>query len=120
MRYFLALALLALTSCASLNNAGTASYSIKPFNGVNGVTCCEVEIKNGKEIGHLKVRAEKHADGSYFIDLEERNVKAFTGQAIAAQAVGGAVDNVAGAVSTRAITGAAGKVIPGVIGAIAK
>lgn len=88
MKHLIALAMLAmaLTGCASLNNAGTASYSVKPFVTDKGeVHCCEVTVLNGKEIASLDAHIEKKG-GDYTIDLKERGVMAFRGQEIAAGA----------------------------------
>lgn len=86
--------LFGLFGCASLQNAGTAKYKIEPFvNNVTGETiCCVVTVTNGKEISNLIAHVEKKGD-NYTIDLNERGVKAFEGQAIAAGAMKEAIDD---------------------------
>ena len=83
-----------LTGCASLNNAGTAKYSVEPIITETGPICCRVLVENGKEYASLKAHVERRADGSYVVDLDERNVKAFEGQAKTAGAVKAATDAV--------------------------
>ncbi|MHB8871227.1 MAG: hypothetical protein ACYC5G_02085 [Candidatus Doudnabacteria bacterium] len=83
-----------LTGCASLQNAGTAHYSVKPFivnRNTGEVACCEVTINNGKEISSLIAHIEKKGN-DYTVDLNEQGVKAFEGQAIAAGAMKEAID----------------------------
>jgi hypothetical protein len=83
----IAAVLLPMYGCASLNHAGTASYSVKPFADQNGnVHCCEVTVHNGKEIESLEAHIEKNGD-NYVVDLKEKGVKAFAGQRISASAV---------------------------------
>ncbi|MBK8401198.1 MAG: hypothetical protein IPL29_09155 [Propionivibrio sp.] len=90
---FILLALL-LSGCASLQNAGTAEYSVKPFVDTAGrVLCCDVTVKNGKEIAFLDAHIEKRGD-DYTVDLKERGVKAFEGQAISAAAMGAVLTSV--------------------------
>lgn len=85
-RFLLPLALLGLTGCASLNEAGTASYSVKPYTDAQGNThCCEVSVQNGKEIRLLDATVEKRGD-DYTVKLHEEGVTAFDGQRIAAGA----------------------------------
>ena len=83
-----------LAGCASLNNAGTAKYSVEPIITDSGPICCRVLVENGKEYASLKAHIERRADGSYVVDLDERNVKAFEGQAKTAGAVKAATDAV--------------------------
>lgn len=87
MKSIIALAaLVSLAGCASLDHAGTASYSVKPFVTDKGeVHCCEVTVTNGKEIASLDAHIEKKG-ADYTIDLKERGVVAFRGQEIAAGA----------------------------------
>jgi hypothetical protein len=81
-----------LSGCASLNNAGTAEYSVKPFTDSAGaITCCEVSVKNGKEIASLEAHISKQGD-NYTVDLKEQGVMAFQGQQIAAGATQSAID----------------------------
>lgn len=96
---------LILAGCASLQNAGTAEYSVKPFviDATTGtVACCEVVVRNGKEITYVKARIEKRGD-DYTVDLEEQGVQAFAGQAIAAGATKTALDAAARAAVASAL-----------------
>ena len=92
-------ALLAITltsGCASMQYAGTASYSVKPFTDNGGaVMCCEVAVNNGKEIANLEAHIVKTPDGGYTVDLKEQGVAAFQGQAIAAGATKEAIADAA-------------------------
>lgn len=84
---YLVIVLLLLAGCSSMNYAGTASYNIKPFIDANGNKhCCEVNVRNGKEIGELDATITAKADGSYKVRLHEVSVKAFEGQRIAGKA----------------------------------
>lgn len=90
MKPILAVAILvALSGCASLNNAGTAEYVFKDSVVTkDGATHTRgVTVRNGKEIAELDARISKTPDGGYVIDLRERGVKAFDGQAIASGAM---------------------------------
>ena len=80
-----------LTGCASLNNAGTAKYSVEPIITDSGPICCRVLVENGKEYASLKAHVERKPDGSYVVDLDEKTVKAFEGQAKVAEATNGSV-----------------------------
>ena len=81
-------AVLSLASCASLQYAGSADYSVKPFKDADGkVMCCAVDIHNGKEIANLEAHITKTGD-DYTVDLKEQGVAAFAGQQISANAVG--------------------------------
>jgi len=106
MRMFLAVVvMLALSGCASLQNAGTAEYSVKPFvidAKTGAIACCEVVVKNGKEIANVKAHIQKQGD-NYTVDLEEQGVMAFQGQAIAAGATKDAIDAVAKAAAAAAL-----------------
>lgn len=84
-RAILALVVVALTGCASLQQAGTASYSVKPFMAGDKAMCCEVTVSNGKEIALLDATVVKHGD-DYEVRLHEEGVVAFEGQRIAAGA----------------------------------
>ena len=96
-------ALLALAGCASLNNAGTANYDVRPFIDAAGAPhCCEVSVRNGKEIANLKARIEKRGD-DYIVELEQQGVQAFAGQAIAAGAQRAALDAAARAAVASAL-----------------
>lgn len=92
-----------LSSCASLQDAGVAQYSIKPFQDAAGVTrCCDVQIKNGKEIGSLKASIT-NTDGNFSVQLEEAGITAFQGQAIAAHVTQTALDAAAKAAVASAL-----------------
>lgn len=81
-----------LAGCASLNNAGTAKYTVEPIvTEANGVICCRVSVENGKEYASLKAHIERRADGSYVVDLDERTIRAFEGQAKVAETASAAV-----------------------------
>lgn len=84
-RFLPPLLLLALAGCASLNDAGTASYTVKPFMAGDKAVCCEVTIANGKEIRLLDATVDKHGD-DYQVRLHEEGVTAFDGQRVAAGA----------------------------------
>lgn len=76
-----------LAGCTSLQNAGTASYRIKPFELADGkLACCELEVLNGKEITGLEARITKTGD-DFTIELKEQGVKAFKGHEISAEAM---------------------------------
>lgn len=77
--------LVLLVACGTF---GTAEYSVKPIVSGDRVVCCEVLVKNGKEYTSLKAHIERRADGSYVVDLDERNVKAFEGQATTGETLG--------------------------------
>lgn len=79
-----------LAGCASLNAAGTAKYSVEPIITDSGPVCCRVLVENGKEYATLKAHVERRADGSYVVDLDEKTVKAFEGQAKVAETAGAA------------------------------
>lgn len=79
------IAVLALSGCASLDQAGTASYSMKPVLVNDKLVCCEVVIVNGKEIALLDATVIKRGD-DYEVRLHEEGVAAFEGQRIAAGA----------------------------------
>lgn len=99
MRYsivLVAMLALMLPGCASMQYAGTASYSVKPFADKAGnVLCCEVAVNNGKEIANLEAHIVKTPDGGYTVDLREQGVAAFQGQAIAAGATKEAIADAA-------------------------
>lgn len=75
-------ALLGMTGCASLNHAGTASYSMKPVLVNDKLVCCEVTINNGKEFALLDATVIKRGD-DYEVRLHEEGVAAFDGQHLA-------------------------------------
>lgn len=90
-RIFLSLAV-SLAGCASLDNAGTAEYHVKPFIGQDGrPVCCDVSVRNGKQMQSLDAVIVKDGD-KYTVILQQRGVEAFAGQAIAAGAAKTVVD----------------------------
>lgn len=97
MKFLLSLAIATLsmlTGCASLQFAGNASYSVKPFvvDAKTGATvCCQVDIHDGKERASLDLHVIKDGE-KYDITLSEKAVSAFAGQQIAAGATQGAID----------------------------
>lgn len=88
MKY--ALLALLLGGCASLQNAGVASYSIKPFTLDKQTVCCEVTLINGKQYAQLNVDITKDGD-KYTVHMVESGVEAFAGQALAAGATKDAI-----------------------------
>lgn len=84
-RVLIPLILLALGGCASLQHAGSASYTIKPMLIGDRTVCCEVAIHNGKQYARLDATLTKTGD-DYTVTLSERGVEAFRGQQIAADA----------------------------------
>ncbi len=89
-RFYKSLALatlLLLAGCSSLQYAGHSEYVLKPMLLDGKAVCCEVSIKSGREIGQLKAHVEKGY--TFTMDLEINGLAAFTGQAIAAEAVKG-------------------------------
>lgn len=100
MKTVTVLLMLFLSGCASLEYAGVAKYTVKPFrNDAGELLCCEVVVANGKEIGLLKTRIEKRG-GDWLIELEETSVYAFEGQKIAATAASTVAKTAAAAAAT--------------------
>ena len=92
MKKLMILGVIALTGCASIQNAGTADYTIKPFkDSLGGIVCCEVQVKNGKEIANLEALISKQGE-NYTVYLKEQGVVAFKGQEITAGVVQEAVN----------------------------
>ena len=107
-------AMLALAGCSSLQYAGNAAYTVKPF--ITDVTtgaamCCEVEIRDGKERASLDLHVVKSGE-NYDITLSERGTTAFAGQTIAAGSTQAAISAAAKAAASAALapvaTGAVG------------
>jgi len=97
VKYLIAVIALMLAGCSSLNSAGTAKYSVEPIvTESSGVICCRVSVENGKEYASLKAHVERRADGSYVVDLDERAVKAFEGQAVTGGVVESVIDSTLG------------------------
>lgn len=106
------LAVLSLVGCASLQQAGSATYSIEPVISKDGAgnaqtICCRVNVQNGKEIANLEAHIAKDGD-KYTIDLKEQGVTAFQGQMIAAGATKDAID----AAAKAAVAAALAPVLP--------
>lgn len=116
----LLLAIGILAGCASLQNAGTAEYSVKPFvdTKTGDTTCCEVLVKNGKEIAGVKALIQKQGE-SYTVYLEETGVKAFEGQAISAGAMKTAVEAAARAAAAAVLGATAPALLPAGAAALA-
>lgn len=81
-------ALIGLTGCSSLQNAGTVSYKIKPLPDGS---CCEVSIENGKEYVRHQVFIMKRGD-DYTVAIDGQGIEAFQGQAASSSAVQSVVD----------------------------
>lgn len=108
-----------LAGCASLQYAGNASYSVKPFKDDKGATiCCSVDIVNGKEIANLEAHISKVGD-NYTVDLKEQGVTAFAGQKISADAVSEMVKQALLAAGVIAVAPVAIPAIGGVLGGAA-
>lgn len=98
----LLLMVIALSGCASLQNAGSSAYTLKPFitNPQTGATvCCEVTVSDGKERASLTLNISKVGENYYF-SMDEKGVAAFQGQEIAA---GATKDAIASAAKTAAL-----------------
>lgn len=111
-RALIPLILLALGGCTSLQQAGTASYTIRPMLIDGRTVCCEVAVINGKQYSSLDAMLVKTGD-DYTVMLSERGVEAFRGQEIAAGAaksaasMAGKAVAVGGAVLIAPLVGAA-------------
>ena len=68
-----------LAGCASLNNAGTAKYSVEPIITDSGQICCRVLVENGKEYAILKVRLTRFILTNLFLFLLGRDFHASCG-----------------------------------------
>jgi hypothetical protein len=121
-RALIPLILLALGGCTSLQQAGTASYTIRPMLIDGRTVCCEVAVVNGKQYASLDATLVKAGD-DYTVMLSERGVEAFRGQEIAAGAaksaasMAGKAAAVGGAVLVAPLVGAA--LLSGTAGAAA-
>lgn len=91
------LAAAALTGCASLNHAGSASYSVK--TSADG---WEVTVNNGKEIAVVDAVVVKKGD-DIEVRLHQEGVAAFEGQRIAAGALDESVAKAAKAAAAAAV-----------------
>lgn len=101
-----ALLAVCVSGCASLNNAGTASYSVRPFMVGDKPICCEVQVSNGKEIALLDATVIKRGD-DWEVRLHEEGVVAFEGQRIAAGAAKNLASTAVKAVAIGGLTVAA-------------
>ena len=78
---------LGLSGCASIENAGFDSYTIRSFKSDMGVTsCCEFEAKSGKEYKARQISFESNGTGAALMVIEGE-AKAFKGQALAVKAL---------------------------------
>ena len=111
--------LFALAGCQSLQFAGNASYTVKPFvtdAKTGAAICCEVEIRDGKERASLDLHVVKSGD-NYDITLSERGISAFAGQTIAAGSTKSAISAAAKAATSAALAPVAAGAV-GVAGAV--
>jgi len=106
-RAIVSLILLALGGCTSLQQAGTASYTIRPMLIDGRTVCCEVAVVNGKQYASLDATLIKTGD-DYTVTLQERGVEAFRGQEIAS----GAAKSVAGVAGKAVAVGGAVLIAP--------
>ena len=104
MKYIITLLAALAAGCASLDHAGMAEYQVRPFmDGTGQAHCCEISVKNGKEMASLDAVIVKDGE-RYTVVLQERGVQAFAGQAIAAGAAKTAVDAAAKAAVGAVVT----------------
>lgn len=92
---------------------GVARYSIEPVIVNNQAVCCKINLVNGKEIGRIRVHLEKK-DGHWLIDLDERNVKSFEGQQVAASVATTSIEAAANVSAVSAVIPVASTIIKGV------
>jgi hypothetical protein len=86
VRTLIALAVLALAGCQSLDHAGYDSYTVRSFKSELGMAaCCELEVKSGKEYDGRAVSFQTNGSGAV-LQIQEGQSKAFKGQGIAAKA----------------------------------
>jgi hypothetical protein len=105
MQKFIPVLVLSLSGCASLQEAGSARYEVKPFTDelTGNQVCCSVTVHNGKEIASLDAQITRGADGAVTVHLIENGVAAFQGQAIAAGAAQDAINAAAKAAVATAL-----------------
>jgi hypothetical protein len=103
IRALLCLSVVVLSGCASTWYAGVDVYKIAPLVNADGVVtgCCTLTVESGKEASAVSASFTKVGD-NYTITLNESQVEAFKGQAIA----GSVASDVAGAISNTAISAA--------------
>ena len=116
---FLIALIIGISGCTSLNNAGVASYQVKPMELSNGkVVCCDIIINNGKEYSSLEAHVIKHGD-NYEVHLNEVGIFAFEGQKIVAgvatETIKKAGSVAGGVLMAPVIAPAAGAVINGIL-----
>lgn len=112
------IAALAMSGCASLEYAGTASYTVSPVV-IDGKTyCCAVDVKNGKEIARLDATISKQGE-NYQVQLHEDGVAAFAGQQIASGAAKQAAADAGKAAAVAAIAPFAPALVPAAGAALA-
>lgn len=103
---FVLIAVLTLSGCYALRDAGTARYRIRPYVDGQGATqCCEVLVENGKEMASLEASFIRRADGSCELTLRETGVQAFEGQRAAAESMRGIIAETVTSAVKAAITG---------------
>lgn len=82
-----------LTGCASVQDAGRSEYSIAPIEAGGKTICCAVSVVSGREIGHVRAELKQTAAGPE-VKFSAQSIKAFEGQAIAADVAAQALDTV--------------------------
>jgi len=99
----LCLAPLMLGGCASTWYAGVDVYEVSPLVNSSGTVtgCCTLTVHSGKQAATVNASFTKTGD-NYQITLNQVDVQAFGGQAIAAAAA----SDVAAAISNTAISAA--------------
>lgn len=76
-----------MSGCASLDNAGYDSYTVRSFKTDGGMpACCELDVKSGKEYGGRSVQFQTNGAGAALV-IQEQEAKAFKGQALAVKAL---------------------------------
>ncbi len=88
-----------MAGCASISGAGVSSATIEPLP--DG-TCCKIQIIDGKERAARKV-AFSMQGGNISLVIDETDVRAFSGQQIAADALSKAISDAADAITTAAL-----------------
>jgi hypothetical protein len=87
MKTLLALSVLLLAGCASLDNAGYDSYTVRSFKTEAGMpACCELDVKSGKEYAGRAVQFQTNGAGAV-LAIQEMEAKAVKGQALAVKAL---------------------------------
>jgi len=118
MKYIILIIALALTGCASLQNAGNANYQLRQITDSNGKTGFDISVRNGKEIASVKVHLEKDGE-KITVDLEETGVAAFAGQKISADALKLTIEQAAKVAAAAAVAAAMPAALPLVGSALA-